>query len=209
MIYYAIFYFIRKYFYECLHIVFVIALVVSLISYVIILDLNHSVMYAAVPYMRIYYFLFMLMGAIVAIKKKTGVTPGRAAVYAVLNLVLYYVCMGIYKVDPFFCKFQIVSLFPLLFAIYWVYRFCDTSAITKIFQTRCGSVIYFISSLTLEIYMVQYAFFTDALNFIFPFNIIIVYLFIFLAAYILKCLSQVFSQIFNDNKFCIEKVYKV
>lgn len=186
-----------------------IAVSVVVISNFFVLDLTQSVMYAAVPYMRIYYFLFMLLGAVVAVREEKEVSSLKAGGYAVFGLVAYYACMWIYKVDPFYCNFQIVLLLPLLFSIYWIYRFCDTLWVNRIFEKRIGRFIYFISNLTLEIYMVQYAVFTDEMNGIFPFNIIIVYLFIFSAAYVLRCLSQVFSQIFNDNKFCIEKVYKM
>lgn len=182
---------------------------IVLVSYFFVLNLNESVMYAAVPYMRIYYFLFMLLGAITAIHTTKKVSSIKAAALAITGLILYYACMWVYKIDPFFCKFQIVSLFPLLFAIYWIYQFCNTEAISRILEKKPGRMIYFISSLTLEVYMVQYALFTDTLNWIFPLNIIFLYLAIILAAYILKCASHIFSQIFNKEPVVYKDIYQV
>lgn len=209
MLYYVIFYFIRKYMFQHLTFACIMSLLVVVISNFFVLDLTQSVMYAAVPYMRIYYFLFMLLGAVVAVREEKEVSSFRAGGYAVLGLVAYYACMWIYKIDAFYCNFQIVSLFPLLFSIYWIYRFCNTPWVNRILEMRIGGFIYFISNLTLEIYMVQYAVFTDKMNGIFPWNIVIVYLLIFIAAYLLKCSSQFFSQVFSNEKLLIRKVYRI
>lgn len=72
-----------------------------------------------------------------------------------------------------------------------------------------GNVVYAISSLTLEIYLVQYALFTDKLNLIFPLNIPVMYLMIFVVAYALKCLSQVFAQVFGESEFEVKKVFNL
>jgi len=57
--------------------------------------------------------------------------------------------------------------------------------------------------------MVQYAIFTDKLNGIFPFNILIIYIIIFIAAYLLKCASHLFSQIFGNEPFDRKGIYQV
>lgn len=151
MAYYVIFYLIRTYLLKFLNQVFGIAFLLVAISSFWVLDFNHSVMYAAVPFMRIYYFLFMMLGAMVAIRKYKVVSPLKSGGYALVSLITYYVLMGIYKIDPFFCKFQLISLIPLLSSIYWIYRFCDTPQIYKILEYKSrGKFIYFISTLTLE-----------------------------------------------------------
>ena len=73
----------------------------------------------------------MMLGAMVAIRKYKVVSPLKSGGYALVSLITYYVLMGIYKIDPFFCKFQLISLIPLLSSIYWIYRFCDTPQIYK------------------------------------------------------------------------------
>lgn len=126
------------------------------------------------------------------------------------NIILYYICMAVYKLGPVFCHFQMVSLIPLLLAIYFFFIFCSCEKITRIFDKALwGNVVYFISALTLEIYLVQYALFTDKMNFMFPLNIPIMYLMIFAVAYVLKVLSQSFSQIFGKEDVAVKKLFKV
>ena len=126
------------------------------------------------------------------------------------NIILYYVCMAVYKLGPIFCHFQMVSLIPLLLAIYFFFIFCSCEKITKVFDKALwGNAVYFISGLTLEIYLVQYALFTDRMNFMFPLNIPIMYLMIFGVAYVLKVLSQSFSQIFDKEDITVKKLFKV
>ena len=57
--------------------------------------------------------------------------------------------------------------------------------------------------------MVQYAIFTDKLNNIFPLNIIIIYIIIFIAAYLLKCTTHLFSQVFSNEPFNNKNIYQV
>ena len=126
------------------------------------------------------------------------------------NIILYYACMAVYKLGPIFCHFQMVSLIPLLLAIYFFFMFCSCEKITKVFDKALwGNVVYFISALTLEIYLVQYALFTDRMNFMFPLNIPIMYLIIFAVAYVLKVLSQMFSQVFRTEDVEIKGIFKV
>lgn len=209
MIYYAIFYIIRKYMFKHLKVAFLIAAAIVVVSYFMILDLNASIMYADVSFMRIYYFLFMLLGAMTALQKEKMISPKKSLTYILLSLICYYTCMGIYKISPFYCKFQIISLIPLLISIYWMYQFCNSPKVYVILQSKIGKVFNFISCLTLEIYMVQYAVFTDKLNYLFPLNLVIIYLIIFIIAYILKCLSNIFSQIFRDKAFDYKAIYKL
>lgn len=81
---------------------------------------------------------------------------------------------------------------------------------TKVFDNvLCGNMVYFISSLTLEIYLVQYALFIDRMNFMFPLNLPVMYLMIFGVAYVLKVLSQVFSQIFSKENVEVKKLFSL
>lgn len=67
MVYYAIFYVIRRYLMEHMKTVFVGSLLIITILSFFVLDMDRSVMYAQVSFMRIYYFMFMLLGAITAL----------------------------------------------------------------------------------------------------------------------------------------------
>lgn len=224
MVYYAIFYVIREFLAEHLKTVFYVSLALITVASFFILDMSSSVMYAQVSFMRVYYFIFMLMGAITAVDLKKeqkervfgflqkGCGGGylRPMVLFAVSLVLYYACMAVYKLGPFYCQFQMVSLLPLMLSIYYLFAVCSNEKLLKVFEKPvAGNIIYMVSSLTLEIYLVQYAVFTDAMNGIFPLNIPIVYLMIFAVAYVLKCLSNLFSLVFAGEDINIKSVCRI
>lgn len=75
MVYYAIFYLIRRFLMSYMKMVFYGSLILVAILSFFILDMNHSVMYAQVSFMRIYYFMFMLLGAITALDLQNTSKP--------------------------------------------------------------------------------------------------------------------------------------
>lgn len=202
MAYYVILYLIRRFLLGYIKAVFIISFLVVTLASFFILDLDHSVMYAQVSFMRIYYFMFMLMGAMAAIGKKQDVvvatSPMRSLGKFVLSVALYYAFMAFFKLGPIYCHFQMLSLVPLLLSIHYFFILCSNEKVLSVFdRPLIGNVVYVISSLTLEVYLVQYAVFSDRLNGIFPLNIVITYLLIFILAYVLKCLSNLFLQVFG------------
>lgn len=239
MVYYAIFYVIRRYLMKYMKAVFVGSLLIITALSFFVLDMERSVMYAQVSFMRIYYFMFMLLGAITALDLRKSdnemifgglrrmcigggkmndelringleLKPIRSFLLFFGSIVLYYACMAVYKLGPVYCHFQMVSLIPLLLSIYFFFMFCSCEKMTKVFdKALSGNVVYFISSLTLEIYLVQYALFTDRMNFMFPLNIPVMYLMIFGVAYVLKVFAQGFSQIFGKEDMVVKKLFKV
>jgi hypothetical protein len=167
-------------------------------------------MYAQVGFMRVYYFSFMLLGAMVAMKSQRDVTARRAFTYLMLSLIAYYACMAVYKFGPFYCQFQLISLLPLLSAIYWLFRWCDTPWTHRILQCRgLGWAIRVISELTLEVYLVQYVLFTDRFNQIFPLNLLLIYLLIFCLAYLLKVLSRIVALLFNEKPIDFAALWRI
>lgn len=210
MVYYVIFYIIRTFFMNHLKWVFIFFSIVIALGSIWLLDYTKSVMYADISFMRMYYFLFMLLGAMTAIKKRKERTSLRVGVYVLISVLFYYACMGCYKLNPMLCRYQLISLIPLLSTIYWLFVFCDTVKIASVFdKPQVGKPIYLISTLTLEVYMVQYALFTDKFNGVFPLNIALTYFAIFSMAYLLKCSSNLFSLIFKEERITWDKIYQV
>ena len=62
-------------------------------------------------------------------------------------------------------------------------------------------IILCISSLTLEIYLIQNHLFTDTMNSVFPLNILIMFLIIVCCAYVLRIISRTFLQIFENQNY--------
>ncbi len=231
MVYYAIFYVIRRFLMQHMKMVFWSSLIVVAIISLLVLNMNQSVMYAQVSFMRVYYFMFMLLGAITALDLKSEpdkqifgklklicVNKGRldrisltkSLILFLGSIIIYYVCMGVFKLGAFWCHFQMVSLLPLLTGIYFFFMLCSTDTLQRVFDhPLVGNVVYAISSLTLEIYLVQYAVFSDSLNNIFPLNIVVAYVAIFALAYVLKCLSNLFAQVFDSKDLDLPKIFKL
>lgn len=65
-----------------------------------------------------------------------------------------------------------------------------------------------IGGLCLEIYIVQPSIITDKFNNIFPLNLIIIFIAIVISAYVLKCLSRIWSQTFKDGDYDLAKIFK-
>ena len=56
-----------------------------------------------------------------------------------------------------------------------------------------------IAVFTLEIYIVQFAFMTNQFNSIFPFNVLLVFAIIVLAAYLLKVMTSLFLAVLSKE----------
>lgn len=208
MVYYILLYLIRQFCMRHIILAFVISFMLVCICSTTMLDMEHSMMYAQVSFMRIYYFLFMLMGAIVATRGHRESSFYKNSLLCFLSLVFYYVFMWLFKIDAWWCKFQMFSLIPLLSFIYYAYQTANSDIVTNIISKPIlGKFIFIISSLTLEIYLVQYALFTNSYNSIWPLNILILYLCITAMAYVLKCASSIFSQLFNDTPFSWRSIF--
>lgn len=80
----------------------------------------------------------------------------------------------------------------------------------KVYHQRIvGWTIKLVGGLCLEIYLVQTSLFTDKMNAIFPFNLIVMFAIIVLAAYILRCGARLFAQTFKNMDYDWKAVFKV
>lgn len=80
----------------------------------------------------------------------------------------------------------------------------------KVYHQRIvGWTIKLVGELCLDIYLVQTSLFTDKMNAIFPFNLIVMFVIIVLAAYILRCGARLFAQTFKDIDDDWKAVFKV
>jgi Na+-transporting methylmalonyl-CoA/oxaloacetate decarboxylase gamma subunit len=66
--------------------------------------------------------------------------------------------------------------------------------------------IRFVGGLCLEIYMVQHFLFTDKMNSLFPLNIALMFVIIFIVAYLTRCLARLISQTFKDDPYEWRKI---
>ena len=122
-------------------------------------------------------------------------------------MICWYAILYVYGNSPV----QILSVIPLFGVTYYAYRIASAMFFVKLYQTRWGGNILFImGGLCLEVYLIQPYLFTDALNFLFPLNIPIVMLVVFVAAYGVRFLSEWIAQTFKSEpydwgKMCLYK----
>lgn len=197
MIYYMIFYIIRKY---TLNIKCPIIVSVSLpLCYYFTLNSDSFFMYRGGYFRYTYWFVFMLVGAYIGsgkLKYKKRNTMFDVLMLFICILFHYGFSFGAIK-STTISHFQIVSLIPLMGVVIYLYKI--SKRITYYLHSNITKYICFISGLCLETYLVQYSFFTDRWNNLFPLNILIVIIIILIVAYITKCLGKMFAQIFNGD----------
>lgn len=212
MIYYVLLWFVRKFFAERLRLVFVIATIIAIISYSFFSIPDGESMYGATYYKWIHYFLFMLLGSIIGKlpKQEIKFQFGKDLMKLLFCLIAFYTILMYSMRISQIVQCQIITLFPLLGITYYLYKICNSQLLKKCYDNRYfGCCIRFVSGLCLEIYIVQYALFTDSMNGIFPLNIIVMFVVIFMVAYLLRCASRTFSQTFKDGEYNWREVFKL
>ena len=70
-------------------------------------------------------------------------------------------------------------------------------------------IIMSISALTLEIYLVGFNLINTSLNFLFPLNLVLIFIGICIQAYILKILTNILMQILGNENFNIKQAFKL
>ena len=146
-----------------------------------------------------YFFIFMLFGAMVEKKKKNSNEGKTLNQWFVLNgLTARYQEMNF---------IQVITFIPLMSFMYFLYKWGEGSIAREIYSNKTVYfLIRFIGGLCLEVYLIQNLLFTDKLNFLFPLNLLIFFVVIVIAAYLLRCLARLISQTFKDQPYDWKKM---
>lgn len=222
MIYYVILYFVRRYAIDKLLLVFALSAIIVMAVYVYSVktgnylngtaELEQAKWITGNTYFKwVYYFLFMLMGAMFGVSKKQwNYKLLSDFIKLCICVLLFYVPLFLGERIEIVSKFQIISLIPLFGVVFYIYKISNNDKLTSIYNNKfTGPIIKTIGGLCLEIYLVQSVLFTDKMNKIFPANIIIMFIIIIIMAYILRCTSRVFAQTFRDGDYNWKEVVKV
>lgn len=214
MIYYVIFWFVKRFFINHLKCFFALISIIVLVWYVFFFDNKERVwMYGYTYFKWGHYFLFMLLGAIMGLRKKQFHESYRIPKFTnsliglFLCIILWYGIQYLGTINIYVAYFQVVSLLPLLGIAFFFYQLCNTSRLIKIYNNKwLHRPMYWISALCLEVYVCQNYFYTDKFNYLFPLNIIGCACIIFCVAYVLKILSNWFSQTFKEMDYDWKKM---
>lgn len=211
MIYYVVLYFIQRFMLHHLKWVFGIVTLICIVWYFIMDRPENYNMYGATYFKWGHYFLFMLLGAMIGISQKQWNFNFKTDFIKLIgSTFIYYAILFAGRKYPLFSEFQITSLIPLLFIVYYFYKVCSSDTLKKWYTNRyIGWGIKLIGGLCLEIYLVQGTLFTDKMNHIFPINVLIMFFIIFVVAYLLRCVARIFSQTFKDGEYDWKAVFKL
>jgi len=222
MIYYGVIYFVHKYALNRLTLVFFLLSVVFVVLFFVFSAngwyfnasgkaLEKSKWITQSYFKWGYFFLFMLLGLMLSETKKKFVSrlvPDFLAMMA--GIVMWYAVLLAGTRVELVASLQILGLIPLMAAIFYFYKVCNSDLMARVYNSRCGGLlIRSVGGLCLEIYLIQSFLFTDKMNGIFPLNLLIQFVAIVLAAYLLRCLARIFSQTFKDQDYDWSAVVKL
>lgn len=165
----------------------------------------------------VFYFMYMLMGAMCGMKNLSPALPHSGGVLnagnlmsSLLLLLIYtalYYAFAWFKNKPEWDWVQLVSLLPLAGVAYEFWMLCRTEVLKRCYESRyTGWVIKFVGGLCLEIYLVQFALMhldwvQEYLVPLFPVNLLFFFLLVLLTAYMLRCLARIWLQTFKDGEY--------
>lgn len=210
MIYYIVLYFIRLLMVNKLKWVFVLVSMTVVIWYFMLNPPFGFDMYGSTYLKWGHYFLFMLLGASLGISKQERKFDLVSDVLKLIGcIVLYYGMLLTGRKIEFLQHLELLSLIPLLGITFYMYKICNSDALKKMYYNQyTGAIVKFVGGLCLEIYLVQFALFTDKMNHLFPLNLLLMMAVIVVMAYVLRCISRIFSQTFKSEDYNWREVFK-
>lgn len=159
---------------------------------------NHRPFYADGYFRCLAYFLVMLQGAMIGRKHNQYSFKAKYLVLLIISIVSWYGLFYIGKNNWLI----LLSFIPLLGITKSIYVVCCAPCFSRLYQSKIiGQVIYIISQLCLEVYLIQKFVFTDTLNYLFPLNVPIIMLGVVVVAYIVKVTSNLFLQTFQSESY--------
>lgn len=172
-------------------------LIVMIVAYFVIWGGTVS-LYSKGLYRCLIFFLFMLQGAIMgkhsdSFSCKWWHLP---SLFMALGLWFFLVQKGTGN------HLLIISIFPLLYVTYSLYCVCNTKVLIRLYDTKVvGGILFIVSQLCLEVYLIQKFVFTDSFNNLFPLNVPAIMLIVIIAAYLVKLLAEFISQTFRTEPY--------
>ena len=160
-------------------------------------------MYAGHYIRWLLFFDFMLLGAKMGtMEKEIKSKPIIDTCLLLLSIICFYVLFVAGIRIRSIAFIQYFSFIPLLFAMYYFYKVGASAWAETLYKSKAGNLfVRFVGGLCLEIYMVQHFLFTDKMNSLFPMNIIIMFVIIFVVAYLTRCVARFISQTFKETPY--------
>lgn len=208
LVFYAVFWFIKRFFSDKLWIAYVFDSLLVLTWFCFFWDKEISV-FTYGTYLRWpCYFMIMLFGASVSrvgqrrASRRSGLL---VPFFCLMVLILFFYGFQLLENRISFLKEIQIVLLPVLMGIVWFfYRISSSTGVLKLYSKRFVHwPVYYISACCLEIYLSGRWSFVVGQKLIayFPLNIIVAFLCIFIVAYLVKVFSNFLSQTFKNEPY--------
>lgn len=170
-------------------------------------------MYKQTYFKWCHYFLFMLAGVIVG-KNKDSISKypiGYVIGFTLFSIIFFYGIQIVGSKSTLVANFQILTLIPLLGIVYGFYLIARSNILYQLYKQRIYNwLITTIGGLCLELYIVQmpiltgndgvlpFGYYRDDLLYLFPLNIPVLVIVVFLMAYLTRIVGRLFCQTFDS-----------
>lgn len=189
--FYILFYFITKYMVNYINVLIAFMLVAYMFVYITILDINHWSIEGTSCFKWIYYFIIMLLGYKLKMHK-ISMSKRAAPIKLLLSVILYFGFKLLLDLYPEWLHIQfcshIISCWFMLesFRVGFMYE----NKIKELSKRKYYKLIFFVSSLTFEIYLVQTFVIRRFEILKFPINFMVVTIMICMEAFLLNKVVQ-------------------
>jgi peptidoglycan/LPS O-acetylase OafA/YrhL len=208
-VFYAFFWFVKRYASERLWIAFAIDAVVVLVWFVWFWDKDVFILSNGTYLRWPVFFMVMMMGAYVQQLENSQIDDNKGHLWQytgllVASLLLYYGYQIIWGQFPVLKEMQIVLLPVLLGITFCIYRICSSTKVSGLYTSKYVYwPVYYISACCLEIYLSGGWSFGVGRSLIgmFPLNVIVTFLMIFVIAYIVKVFCNFLTQTFKTENY--------
>lgn len=208
MIYYVIAYIIDRFMSNHLHLSFAIASIITIVAFFLWDKPENFAMYGNTYLKWVFFFLFMLLGAIIGKNPRT-ISAKKSLILLIFSFITYYAIVIPSQRYDKINDLQLLSLIPLLGMTVFTYSLFNCNIAKQLFNNKyLNTIIMFIGGLCLEIYLIQTPLLKIDLGLPYPLNYIIMFIMIIVGAYILRCFARIFSQTFSKDDYDWRKVFK-
>lgn len=216
MIYYVLLFFVRKYALNRINWVLIGVAVVSLAVYAYWFPYKYDVSSKGIygistQYRWLPYFAAMLLGAMIGMKRKDlNYHAFWDFMKLMICVVAFYSIQFAAKIYQPVAPWQVLTLFPLMGITVYIYKWCNSDGMKRIYQSKWGNaVIMIIGGLCLESYLIQQALFTDKMNNIWPLNLVIIVFVVLFCSYVVRCMARWFAQTFRTEDYEWKKIFSL
>ena len=218
MTYYLLLYIIGRYASDKTHMALGLVIALTIICYLTIYpyksEIGKGIYSTATLFRWLPYFAFMLIGAILGrapmvVKQNSSIFINTLIL--LLSIGLFYGIQQVGTYYPYLNAWQIVTIFPLMGIIFYLYKICNTAIVLRLYNIPIvKKTTLAIGGICLESYLIQFSLFREDFNILpFPFNLIATTLIILIVAYLCRCLARLFSQTFASQSYDWYEIIKL